>query len=951
MTNNGTTSADPPIDHRHSSTSSVPSTSATLDPTVWAPAPPFLLPDPDPNARIARRNANHHMYRTFGTNSIWHKYLDFGYYVFDDCMDFQRAWKSTAKDALSNRYNIIWKSFHLHRMHDIPLNDNLQQSAVNTVRPFLSSHDPDLLLATDIEYEEKLFFDNKDLGTQPNETSNNSEWKEVTNPRKNKKKTPTSSPTLSPTTSPTLAPVIPNVDMTHLSDETPLDLSLAHQTELQDTPNDAIPNGGVIDRANFVANRSIAHHSNPNKVSIPIVNPYLKRTNQNKSHNAMTNQNSHHQPNKSDTPTNNETRPITVTTPTKIPITHLNHAESQPTQTSTAFIDLLDDASTQATNMTNETPRQQGPSATRSVQSQFQKTNAHIPINDGTLRITIRWKPHNYDEITRDDNIWKHQAVDMLQEILHHPLVPISLVPWQQEKITTTSMTTITSLTPDTLTDICSPKISNLNSYNMSIFGIRICATDPSFSTGAWLKDSTVKASLGKHNVELNISNSTCTSGRMVVAGVILLKHPQYTHRLYFLLALRRCLPTNTPFFDIGIHQRTQNDINCPHLVVKCGENHQEALTEILSNFLNGQQTTAIYIGTKVLQSMTQEATKDLFDTHQKYVNSIQRLPLSPQIVNIDRVRDELAPRTGEFAHSRSTRAWANVLQTPEGKPLQCDAENGGRDKKAYLLVPAHLIPVVQPILQQYKQSITRLHTNDGHRNPNSTKDRPDEIYVPTESVQRNVDFLKNMSAATIWRNAPSTIRQDRLPAETSPVKGTGTTPTSHSTTFTQDPKATSAINANNHTPIRQGNSTTTALNTGNTFHPIWMPPNGNLHSRPNPQPYARQIDDNTTATLHSTASTTLNSSQHNAHRFAELEAAIKTNQSDLKQMNTQYNTMETRILETMSSCHENSKQLVVMQGQLNTLQTTLQVIADQMNQITIHFGHSENSRDAEPTL
>jgi predicted transcriptional regulator len=127
------------------------------------------------------------------------------------------------------------------------------------------------------------------------------------------------------------------------------------------------------------------------------------------------------------------------------------------------------------------------------------------------------------------------------------------------------------------------------------------------------------------------------------------------------------------------------------------------------------------------------------------------------------------------------------------------------------------------------------------------------------------------------------------------------------------------------------------------------MPPNGNLHSRPNPQPYACQIDDNTTATFHSTASTTLNSTSHNAHRFAELEAAIKTNQSELKKMNTQYNTMETRILETMSSCHENSKQLVVMQGQLNkNLQTTLQVIAEQMNQITNHFGHSENSRDAE---
>jgi hypothetical protein len=78
------------------------------------------------------------------------------------------------------------------------------------------------------------------------------------------------------------------------------------------------------------------------------------------------------------------------------------------------------------------------------AQSQFQKTNAHIPINDGTLRITIRWKPHNYEEIIQDDNIWKDQAVAMLQAILHHPQSPISLAPWQQITVTKSSMTNIT---------------------------------------------------------------------------------------------------------------------------------------------------------------------------------------------------------------------------------------------------------------------------------------------------------------------------------------------------------------------------------------------------------------------------------------------------------------------------------------------------------------------------
>jgi hypothetical protein len=80
----------------------------------------------------------------------------------------------------------------------IPINDNLKLNAINTVRPYLTSHDPDMLLATDIEFEEKQFFDNKELGTQCNNPTDESEWTEVIHSKKNKKKTPHSSPTLSP---------------------------------------------------------------------------------------------------------------------------------------------------------------------------------------------------------------------------------------------------------------------------------------------------------------------------------------------------------------------------------------------------------------------------------------------------------------------------------------------------------------------------------------------------------------------------------------------------------------------------------------------------------------------------------------------------------------------------------------------------------------------------------
>jgi hypothetical protein len=116
----------------------------------------------------------------------------------------------------------------------------------------------------------------------------------------------------------------------------------------------------------------------------------------------------------------------------------------------------------------------------------------------------------------------------------------------------------------------------------------------------------------------------------MITAGAILLKHPSFTHRMYFLLALRKQLPINTPFFDIGVHKKTKNGIECPHLVIRCGENHHEALTEILSTHLDGQNTTALYIGARALASMTQEAMEELFDMHQKYVNSHSAPPIVP---------------------------------------------------------------------------------------------------------------------------------------------------------------------------------------------------------------------------------------------------------------------------------------------------------------------------------
>jgi hypothetical protein len=469
----------------------------------------------------------------------------------------------------------------------------------------------------------------------------------------------------------------------------------------------------------------------------------------------------------------------------------------------------------------------------------------------------------------------------MLKDIFNHPS-KIRFVPWT-DKITNTNMVNVDQLTTRELPCLRAPKISYLASRSMCIFGIRICATDKIFASGSWLKHETTKIALEHHHVELTISNSTCDSGPMVVTGTIFLKHPVYTHRLYFLLALRRSLPISTPYFDIAVHRRTPGGIECPHLVVKCGEQHQDSLTEILSDFLDGKQTTALFIGTKLLQSMTQEANTNLYDTHQKYVDSIQRLPLFPQIVNIDRLRDE--------SHNiiRTTRGWANALNTPEGKRLQCDAENGDRDRKAYLLVPQHLVHAVRPLLKHYQHQLRTMNrqTQEGETNA-------------------ILDFLQSMSSAEIWRNAPSTIKTDGPPHQPTVSNQTGTSNTQQ---IHMTPNRTTAGHdiANSQTPI------TANAATQDTHH-ILSPPRHHQQTTPgyNHITHMRMGDDLTTATFHST-STTLNSSH--ATKFNELEASIKANQQEFRNIHSKFEVMENRMLQTMNVCNDNTKQMVNMQS------------------------------------
>jgi hypothetical protein len=94
-----------------------------------------------------------------------------------------------------------------------------------------------------------------------------------------------------------------------------------------------------------------------------------------------------------------------------------------------------------------------------------------------------------------------------------------------------------------------------------------------------------------------------------VIAGYLLFKAPNTTHRVRYLQFLRSQLPDNTPYFDIIVHKRTPTDQNYLHLVAQCGENHVTPLTEALSSILSGKGT-AFFLPRFAFDQISQEQVK-----------------------------------------------------------------------------------------------------------------------------------------------------------------------------------------------------------------------------------------------------------------------------------------------------------------------------------------------------
>jgi hypothetical protein len=392
-------------------------------------------------------------------------------------------------------------------------------------------------------------------------------------------------------------------------------------------------------------------------------------------------------------------------------------------------------------------------------QSTNTPTSPSIPINDGTFRLTVCWKPANYDDIYANQTLWDECITDTLIEVFGEFTGTVTLIKWDN----------------NTQNHTCSfGKVKESGGY----LEIYISTNYPSgkFRTiylwtkdkhgrqhpSRWINDRRTQLTMQNNSITISISNSKTNSGDIVTACHILLKHPEYTHRTYYLMSLCRSIPATTPFFDIGLVYTTPHGEKIPHLIVKCGSNHVTALTDVLSDHIDGKKTTALFLATSMLKTMTTEEAHGLFATHKQFIATIQRLPLFPQVINIDRIRTE--HNSDSLSTERSTREWATGLRSTEtGQLLLCDAENGGRDKRAYLLVPTVFLDQAKIEYEKYKHRLKQhgkfRNSHTQYDNSVRANDRPQEIYIPTAAVLRNLQFMQHMSSESIWKAAPPSVR------------------------------------------------------------------------------------------------------------------------------------------------------------------------------------------------
>ena len=397
--------------------SSLPGKPQSRSITHWAESPPFKPPLPIENARITRRNANAHAYRQTGNPLTWYQYISFGFYSYDDCHDFEKVWNATENDILA-RNKIVWTEYSYLRMNSIDLNDSIDTWITTVARPYLETHDPDYVLATELAYEDRMEEDNNCRIATNTGAGTELPWTTVVSNQRNTKlgQSKASHFNLPPEKNQNPDSAINHIETPprmerHINNKllnaqyySPL-LSSEPTTILNDTDEDTM----MPDQAAANPNITINPHPTMTTTEFPnqethypdtSTDPTIAQAKNTPLPNTTPNRNrptsTHHKHQNNLSIHQEQNQKLNATTPVQ---TNTQHTNSSSTAT---------DANINNSDTTRPNPYKRPTASIQSRTSKYQPSLtddqlARVHINDGTQRLTLRWQAHHFDELEEEN--------------------------------------------------------------------------------------------------------------------------------------------------------------------------------------------------------------------------------------------------------------------------------------------------------------------------------------------------------------------------------------------------------------------------------------------------------------------------------------------------------------------------------------------------------------------
>ena len=111
----------------------------------WVESPLFLAPDGLPDIeRTTHRSIHAIAFQQHGSPVAWNRYIHLGFYVYDDCNDFESFWRQfVSKQTICSK--MIWYNYMYHVDRDMDTSPKLHSWATEVAKPHLLQINPTFL--------------------------------------------------------------------------------------------------------------------------------------------------------------------------------------------------------------------------------------------------------------------------------------------------------------------------------------------------------------------------------------------------------------------------------------------------------------------------------------------------------------------------------------------------------------------------------------------------------------------------------------------------------------------------------------------------------------------------------------------------------------------------------------------------------------------------------------